>query len=111
MTTPTSIIYTREDLKGLRAERDRQIHEQNVNRLVEQISQRIIATAQTNNDNNAFYQTRQLESNTNDPEYRVVMDAIETLKTRFIGVSIEYKFQTDIRTGRKFNHGVYIDWS
>ena len=26
-------------------------------------------------------------------------------------VSIEYKFQTDIRTGREFNHGIYVDWS
>ncbi len=107
----TQIIYTREDLKGLKAERDRQIHEQNVDRFVEQISQRILGTAQTTTTTSTFNPTRQLKNNTDDPEYRVVMDAIEKLKTRFIGVSIEYKFQTDIRTGREFNHGVYVDWS
>ncbi len=104
MTTPTPIIYTREDLKGLKAEEERKIHEQNVDRFIQQISSHILSIAKTTN-NTSIVISRGL------PAEKVITDTILELKKCFIDVSIEYKFQTDIRTGRDFNHGVYIDWS
>ena len=52
-----------------------------------------------------------LPSNTEDNKYKIIMDTINRLKEKFIDVSIEYKSQKDLRTGREFNHGIYIDWS
>jgi non-canonical (house-cleaning) NTP pyrophosphatase len=98
------MIYTRETLKALKAERDRQIHDQAVEQFVQQISQSIIVTAQTT-DKTEFVCSRPI------PKSEIIADAIKRLQERFVDVSIEYKFQTDIRTGREFNHGVYVDWS
>lgn len=117
MSSLSPMFYTRDDLKGLKAERDREIaernrliHEQNVNLTVQEISQYIIKTAQTTDKTSTIYPAK-LPNDENSSTYRIMIDAIEKLKERFVDVSIEYKFQTDIRTGREFNHGVYIDWS
>ena len=104
MSSKPHMIYTRETLKALKAERDKQIYDQAVEQFVQQISQSILATAQTT-DKTQFVYSRGI------PKSEIMTDAIEKLKERFVDVSIEYKFQTDIRTGREFNHGVYVDWS
>ena len=106
----SSFPYTRADLKGLKAERDKQIHDQAVEQLVQQISQSVIGIAQTTNKTQFIY-SRQLPANKEDPSHKIMADVIERLKERCVDVSIEYKFQTDIRTGREFNHGVYVDWT
>jgi hypothetical protein len=110
MSEFSSIIYTRDYLKGLKAETDRQIHKQNVERLVQEIRNCIIATARST-DKTSFFKKYIQPNNNEDPSYSIMVDAIDELKRQFIDVSIEYKFQTDMRTGKEFNHGIYIDWS
>ena len=104
MSSEPQMIYTREHLKGLKAERNKQIHDQAVEQFVQQISQSILVTAQTT-DKTQFVYSRGI------PNSEIMTDAIERLKERFVDMSIEYKFQTDIRTGREFNQGIYFDWS
>jgi hypothetical protein len=110
MSDVNSIIFTRDHLKGLKAETDRIYHNQNVQRFVEEIRFSILSIARSSNKT-SYYRSYKLPDNKEDPHYLVVTDAINLLKQQFIDISIEYKFQTDIRTGREFNHGIYIDWS
>jgi hypothetical protein len=105
-----SIIFTRDQLKGLKAESDRINHNRNVQHFVQDIRNNILAIARSSNKT-SYYRSYKLPDNKEDPNYLVVTDAINVLKQQFVDISIEYKFQTDIRTGKEFNHGIYIDWS
>jgi hypothetical protein len=110
MTSVPQTIYTRADLKNMKAERDRQIHDQAVEQFVQYISQNILQVAQAT-DKTQFVCSRIMPTTAGVNAHKVMADSIEKLKELFVDVSIEYKFQTDIRTGREFNHGVYVDWS
>jgi hypothetical protein len=102
--------YTRNELKSLKEETDRKNHEQNVEKFVIEIRNAIISTARTTN-NTSYFKSIVLPQDPEDVRYKIIMDAIVKLKEQFIDLSIEYKFQTDIRSGKVFNHGIYIDWS
>jgi hypothetical protein len=106
----SDIIYTRSQLKTLKDENDRKIHENNVQQLVKLLTTNIITNA-THNTVTSYVHSIVLPSNTEDKQYKIVMEAIDRLKEKFIDVSIEYKSQKDLKTGREFNHGIYIDWS
>lgn len=106
----SDIIYTRNHLKALKEETDRKNHENNVAQLVNQITGSIISIARSSTTTSYVYSIV-LPSNIEDNKYKIVMDTIVKLKEKFIDVSIEYKSQTDLRSGREFNHGIYIDWS
>lgn len=106
----SDIIYTRNELKALKEETDRKNHENNVAQLVNQITGTILGMARSSTTTSYVYSVV-VPSNTEDNKYKIVMDAIVKLKEKFIDVSIEYKSQKDLRTGKEFNHGIYIDWS
>lgn len=103
-------IYTRASLRGLKAERDRQIHEQNVNTLVTRIKSAIITTA-TNTDKTTYFYPFICPTDTGDTKYKIMEDTLVRLREEFVDSAIEYKYQTDLLTGRELNHGIYIDWS
>lgn len=106
----SNIIYTRSELKSLKDETDRKIYEQAVESFVLDISNSILHIARSSN-NTSYFKSIVLSSNSEDKNYKIVMGAIAKLKEQFVDLSIEYKFQTDIRTGKAFNQGIYIDWS
>jgi hypothetical protein len=106
----SDIIYTRNELKALKEKTDRIIHENNVAQLVNQITNSILGVARSTTTTSYIYSVI-LPSNAEDNKYKIVMDVINKLKEKFIDASIEYKSQKDLRTGREFNHGIYIDWS
>jgi hypothetical protein len=106
----SDIIYTRNILKSLKEENDRKIHENNVQQLVNQITNNVISKAAIGITTSYVYSIM-LPSNTEDSKYKIIIDVIEKLKEKFIDISIEYKSQTDIKTGKEFNHGIYIDWT
>ncbi len=107
MSISSQIIYTRSELKALKEETDRQIHLNCVHKLVVEITNSILSIAKSSN-NTTYFKSIVLSSN---PENKIVMDTIAKLKEQFIDVSIEYKSQTDLRTGKEFNQGIYIDWN
>ncbi len=114
MSTSPQTIYTREDLKRLKVEYDKKMREKYIDGIVKIVSEGILYDAEQKNNTSFFYQTR---INIDDPTYdsrkvaNVEIEAIEKLKTRFIDVAFEYKFEIDTNTGREFNHGINIDWS
>lgn len=106
----SNIIYTRNELKALKEETDRENHETNVVHLVNQIVSNVLIVARSTTTPSYIHSIR-LPSNTEDNNYKIIMDSINRLKDKFIDVSIQYKSQKDLKTGREFNHGIYIDWS
>ena len=74
----SDIIYTRSQLKTLKEENDRKIHENTVQQLVKLLTTNIISNA-THNTINSYVHSVIL-SNTEDKQYKIVMDAIDKLK-------------------------------
>ncbi len=105
----SQIIYTRNELKTLKEENDRKNHENNVQQLVNQIATNIIKTATHTTKTTYIHSINPLHIE--DNKYNIITDAINILKEKFIDVTIEYKTQKDLKTGKEFNHGIYIDWS
>lgn len=109
-TKNSQLIFSRNDLKSLKEKRDGEIYQQNIDRLVNSIKATIINIATTSTNTSYFYSAI-VPNNPDDIQFKTIMDTISKLKEIFIDVSIEYKTQKDLRTGREFNQGIYIDWS
>jgi hypothetical protein len=105
-----SITYTRSMLRNLYEENQRKFHLQAVDNIVSNLKSNIIRTANTNKTT-LFYSldTRLYQKEQNIEN--IINDTIDKLKTIFIDVTVEYKSQNDLRTGKEINKGFYIDWS
>jgi hypothetical protein len=102
-------IYTRDQLKGMKEEVERQQYLRNLNDYINRIRSAILSTARSSTQTNYFAKYQVADGD--EKQMTFIKDVIDKLKEEFIDVSIEYKSQTDIRTGKKFNEGLYIDWS
>jgi phage gp29-like protein len=101
-------IYTRNKLKGMLDEIQKEQYQKNLNDYVSRIRQAILNTACSSTKTTHYVRF----SLTDDEKHRKLLtDLIYKLKEEFIDVSIEYKCQLDMQTGKPLNEGIYIDWS
>jgi hypothetical protein len=102
--------FTRSELQGLKAEMEQHQQEEDIKRMVNQIQREIIYTARDGKQT-LFKDMSLLPEYTEDRGYTLIMTVIDELHRIFPGVDIKYDVQTCIRTGKKMNQGIYVDWS
>lgn len=102
-------VFTKNDLKAMKAEAEYQQYLQNLNRQFTEIRGQILSLARSSDKTNHFINLHATLTDGKQKQY--IDDLILKLKESFIDVSIEYKSQTCIRTGKELNKGIYIDWS
>ena len=108
MSDESHPIYTRAELKGMKENHDKEIHEQNVKQVVSMVSSYIIGSAKSTNDTSCVYDIGLL-FNDGFRKSEVLTEAIQKLKEIFIDLSIEHCVKKDARS--KYREGIYIDWS
>jgi hypothetical protein len=102
--------FTRAELQGLKAEVEQQQLKQDIAGMVAHIRAQIISAA--NQGKRSVFKNGLIRpENKEDRLYIIIMTVIDELCTMFPGVDIKYDVQTCIRTGKKMNQGIYVDWS
>jgi hypothetical protein len=111
-------VITRAELNSLKALQEEENHKRFVNQKVTEIRGTIIATARTTDRKSLFISECEIRNvgivSSSDPKtslQQIVSDVITGLQAIFPDISIEYKSQKCLRTGKKLNQGIYIDWS
>jgi hypothetical protein len=103
------VTFTRAELQGLKAELEQQQLKQDVAGMVAHIRAQIISAA--NQGKRSVFKSVIRPEDKEDRLYTIIMTVIDKLCTMFPGVDIKYDVQTCIRTGKKMNQGIYVDWS
>ncbi len=101
--------FTRVELQQLKAKLEDDQIKSEIDSTVKRIRCEIISSASLGKT--SHYKSIHLPENKEDRMYRIIMSTIDELHTHFPGVDIKYDFQTCIRTGKKMNQGIYVDWS
>jgi hypothetical protein len=105
-------VITRAELQSLKALQEEENHRRAVNQKVTEIRGTIIATAMSSDKKMLFIPwVANSDPAANDKRYRFATDAVVGLQAIFPDISIEYKSQKCLRTGKELNQGIYIDWS
>lgn len=101
--------FTRAELQGLKAEIEQQQLKQDIASMVAHIRAQIIVRAHQGKQ--SVFKSVIRPEDKEDRLYIIIMTAIDELQRIFPDVDIKYDVQTCIRTGKKMNQGIYVDWS
>ena len=101
--------FTRSELQGLKAEMERAQLKREIDSTVHQIHLSVVSNARQGKT--TYFKHMILPENTEDRLYSIILTVIDELSVIFPDVSIKYDTQTCIRTGKKMNQGIYVDWS
>lgn len=101
--------FTRAELQGLKAEIEQQQLKQDIASMVAHIRAQIISAAHQGKQ--SVFKSVIRPEDKEDRLYIIIMTAIDELQRIFPDVDIKYDVQTCIRTGKKMNQGIYVDWS
>jgi hypothetical protein len=101
--------FTRAELQGLKAELEQLQFKQDVERMVNQIQTQIIYAAKDGKQ--TLFKSMIRPENTEDRGNTLITTVIDELQRIFPDVDIKYDVQTCIRTGKRMNQGIYVDWS
>lgn len=112
LNPPLKESYTREDLKNMRALKQKEEDSRLADTIVRLKKEAVLHVATYREDTTYFSDIRNhLSSVPLDRRERIIEEVVKKLKEVFPGATVEYKSQTCIRTGKEMNLGLYIDWS
>jgi len=128
-------LFSRKDLQDLQAATQREEHEKNVKRIVQEIRTAVLTKAMKSKDQGYFYPVPLVPAhipprnsiivniysdivscflwaaNPEKERLRLIDDIISNLQAGFPDVTILYKSHRCLQTGAELNSGIYLDWS
>ncbi len=102
-------IYTRADLQNMKKEQEVLEDKRNAEKLANELRTAILAAA--TQGNKSYFRGITLPESFEDRRYGVINSAIDMLKSTFPDSGIKYNEQICLKTGKKINQGIYVDWS
>lgn len=102
-------VYTRADLKGLKKEQEDLEDKRSAGLFVNELRGAILAAA--TQGRTTYFRSIIRPESPEDRRFNVIMSALDMLTSIFPDVSIKYNEQICLKTGKKINQGIYVDWS
>ena len=102
-------IYTRTDLQNRKKEQQDLEVKRSAEMFANELRNAILAAATQGRQ--TYFRSIIRPESFEDRMYGVINSALDMLKSTFPDSSIEYNEQICLKSGKKINQGVYVDWS
>jgi hypothetical protein len=102
-------IYTRADLQNRKKEQQDLEVKRNAEMFANELRNAILDAASQGRQ--TYFRSIIRPESFEDIRYRIINSALDMLKSTFPDSSIKYNEQICLKTGKKINQGVYVDWS